>query len=126
MAIDSNVLELTFNHVAFPPKLPGKCDSKIEDVDRDLLTRLRTAVSTIKNYADNEFASIWDDIDESLAICQPLNESSFINRQALESALQSLKPNHTIILHVTKQNAGLIIRSSGYVSPNPFSLDLVN
>ncbi|KUL85151.1 hypothetical protein ZTR_06218 [Talaromyces verruculosus] len=113
MAIDSNVLELTFNHVAFPPKLPGKRDSKIEDVDRDLLTRLRTAVSTIKNYADNEFTSTWDDIDESLAICQPLNESSFINRQALESALQSIKPNHTIILHVTKQNAGLIIRSSG-------------
>jgi hypothetical protein len=118
MAIDSNILELTFNHIAFPPKLPGKRDSKVEDVDREILTRLRSAVSIIKNYADNEAISVWEDIEESLTICQPLNENSFINRQALESTLQSLKPSHIIILHVTKQNAGLIIRSLEYVPLN--------
>lgn len=124
MAINSNILELSFNHIAFPPKLPGKRDINVEDVDRDNLTRLRTAVSTIKTFADDEAISVWEDIEESLNICEAINESSFNNRQVLESTLQSLKPNHNIILHVTIQNAGLIIRPSGHV-PLESSLGLI-
>lgn len=64
MAIDSSILELTFNHIAFPPKLPGQRDSKVEDVDRDILTRLGTAVQTIKSFTDDEATSVWEDIEE--------------------------------------------------------------
>lgn len=116
MANNSSILELTFNHIAFPPKLPGTRDPQVELVERDLLTRLRTAVHTTKAYSsDNDATSVWESVEESLEICQFINENSFINREALDSTLRSLKPDHTLILHVTQQNAGLIIRSSGYV-----------
>ncbi|KAE8553420.1 hypothetical protein EYB25_004802 [Talaromyces marneffei] len=109
----SRVLELTFNHIAFPPKLPGTRDAKVEVVEKDILTRLRTAVHITKAYSsDNDATSVWEGLEESLEICQFVNENSFINREAMESTLLSIKPHHTLILHVTQQNAGLIIRSS--------------
>lgn len=114
MANNSSTLELTFNHIAFPPKLPGTRDPQIELVERDILTRLRTAVHTTKAYSSNNDAiSIWESLEGSLEICQFVNENSFINREALNSTLRSLNPDHTLILHVTQQNAGLIIRSLG-------------
>ncbi|RAO65870.1 uncharacterized protein BHQ10_001882 [Talaromyces amestolkiae] len=114
MTNNSSTLELTFNHLAFPPKLPGTRDPKVELVERDILTRLRTAVHTTKAYSSNNDAmSVWESLEGSLEICQFVNENGFINREALESTLRSLNPDHTLILHVTQQNAGLIIRSSG-------------
>lgn len=124
MANNPSILELTFNHIAFPPKLPGTRDAKIEAVEKDILTRLRTAVHTTKAYSsDNDDAiSAWECIEKSLEICQHVNGNSFINREALQSTLQSLDNNDTItiILHVTEQNAGLTIRSRGYARSTCF------
>jgi hypothetical protein len=75
MADISSVLELTFNHIAFPPKLPGTRDAKVKVVEKDILTRLRTTVHTIKAYSSvNDAISIWEGIKESLEICQFVNE----------------------------------------------------
>ncbi|EED24514.1 hypothetical protein TSTA_078690 [Talaromyces stipitatus ATCC 10500] len=112
MTSKSSILELTFNHIAFPPKLPGKRDGQVEAVEKDILTRLRTAVRTIKAYPNDSTPSIWEDIERSLAICRLVNENGFLNREALEVALQSVKLDDTIVLHVSQQNAGLLIRPS--------------
>lgn len=117
MANNPSILELTFNHIAFPPKLPGTRDAKIEAVENDILMRLRTAVLTTKAYSsDNDAISVWECVEKSLEICQHINGDRFINREVFESTLQSLDNNGTIIiLHVTEQNAGLTLRSRGYV-----------
>jgi hypothetical protein len=112
MAIDTDTLQLIFNHIVFPPKLPGKQDSRIEDVERDLLRRLRTAAQTLRACPDNEAFSIWEGTEESLNTCQLINEGGFVNKTALKSALQDLKAHNIIILHLSQQNAGLLIRPS--------------
>lgn len=113
MTIDSNILPLTFNHVVLPPRLPGTQDGRVEDVERDLLSRLLAATRKVKDCAVNEDLSVWQGIEQSLQTCGLVNENGYVNRVALVDALHELDEHRSIIVHITEQNAGLLIRSSG-------------
>lgn len=110
MTIDSNILPLTFNHVALPPRFPGTQDGKVEDVERGLLFRLLAATRKAKDCAVNEDLPVREGIKESLQNCGLVNEYGYVNRLALVDGLHELVEPRTIILRITEQNAGRLIR----------------
>lgn len=113
MTISYKTLEFVFNHVVLPPRLPGKQDGWIEEVDRELLSRLQEAIKTVKSFSEGEDYSVWDAIHKSLRTCSLVENDRCINETALLQAFDNLEPRHAIILRVQEQNAGLLIRHIG-------------
>lgn len=113
MSISYKTLESIFSHVVLPPRLPGKQDDWIEEVDRELLSRLQEAVKTVKSFSEEEDNSVWDAILKSLQACGLVENDRYINKTALLQALDNLEPCQSIILRIQEQNAGLLIRHIG-------------
>lgn len=107
------VLELAFNHVVLPPKLPGKQDSNVEDVDRKLLSLLLRATNAMKTYAKDDDLFIWQNIEKTLQTCGIVNEDRYVNKTALMNVFGDFEDQNAVILYIMEQNAGLLIRSVG-------------
>ncbi|PLB47748.1 hypothetical protein P170DRAFT_510506 [Aspergillus steynii IBT 23096] len=107
-----SLLNLTFNHVAFPPQLPGKQDPRDEDVNGDLTRRLLDAVKALREHGQSEASPTWNTIEKSLALCTLVNENGHINKARLLKAFKNIQPDHAVILHIVEQNAGVMIRQS--------------
>ncbi|KAI9765661.1 MAG: hypothetical protein M1840_007218 [Geoglossum simile] len=103
-------LESVFNHLVLPAKLPGKRDGEIEQIERHLATRLLNATDVLRGLSSDESAEAWDYIRRSLEICNIINEDGRLNKTSLLDAFQGLQSKHGLILHITEQNAGLLIR----------------
>ncbi|XMA18684.1 hypothetical protein WAI453_011475, partial [Rhynchosporium graminicola] len=97
-------LEDVFNHVALPPRLPGRQDTNLPGIERDLIDRLQVA----------SFSFVLDPGIESLrrslhtARCVNLNGS--LTKQSLLSAFRDLNYTDFILIHIGQQNAALIVR----------------
>ncbi|CZT03079.1 uncharacterized protein RAG0_09953 [Rhynchosporium agropyri] len=100
----SRFLEDVFNHVALPPRLPGRQDANLPGIECDLIDRLQVA----------SFSFVLDPGIESLrrslhtARCVNLNGS--LTKQSLLSAFRDLNYTDFILIHIGQQNAALIIR----------------
>ncbi|KAL3263348.1 hypothetical protein ABHI18_001885 [Aspergillus niger] len=99
-----------FNHIAFPPKLPGKKDREPEKVERDLIIRLRYAVQTLCNVADDALKPVWESIIATLDTCSAVNQNGMVNKVALLDALGKVHPGGAVIVNIGEQNAALLIR----------------
>lgn len=113
MTINYKTLESIFNHVVLPPRLPGKQDDWIEEVDRELLSRLQDAIKKVESFSEDEDLPVWQAIQESLQTCSLVENDRYINETALLRAFDDLKPRRAIILRIQEQNAGLLIRHTG-------------
>ncbi|KAF2396522.1 hypothetical protein EJ06DRAFT_222752 [Trichodelitschia bisporula] len=102
-------LESIFNHLVLPPKLPGREDSNLDEINRQLTTRLLKAVDTLRD-SDDEFFQTLDSISRSIKLCEAINEDGWINKSALMNAFPSVQHSDAVILHISGQNAGLLIR----------------
>ncbi|PYI00078.1 hypothetical protein BO71DRAFT_454866 [Aspergillus ellipticus CBS 707.79] len=100
----------TFNHIAFPPKLPGNQDKDPAKVERNLIDRLRHAVKHLDSAADEEMKPIWKSIEVTLSMCCTVNRDGMVNKAALLEALDKLNPGGAIITYVAEQNAALLLR----------------
>lgn len=109
MTTGASILELAFNHIVLPPKLPGEQDGRIEDVEEDLLSRLLRATKTMKSCAVDDDLPIWQDIETALQTSGLVNEDRYVNRVALMSIFRDLEFQRAVILRITEQNAGLLI-----------------
>lgn len=107
------ILELAFNHIVLPPKLPGKQDSNIEDVDQKLLSLLLRATNAMKSCAGDDDLFIWQSIEKVLRTCGLVNEGKYVNKMALMNVFRDFEDQNAVILYITEQNAGLLIRSVG-------------
>lgn len=106
-----DILEQAFNHVVLPPKLPGKQDSNIAEVERKLLSLLSRGANVVESCAGNN--DIWQDVEKALKTCSLVNDSDeerYVNKTALEHAFRDFGNSDIIILHIAEQNAGLLIR----------------
>lgn len=106
--MDLNLLESVFNHVVLPPKLPGQRDVNIKDLEFVILTRLIDACRTLGKLSGDELAGTWLTVGNSLCVCRNLN-SGRLERATLLQEFYDLDQNF-LVLHVTEQNAALIIR----------------
>ncbi|KAE8372270.1 hypothetical protein BDV26DRAFT_274461 [Aspergillus bertholletiae] len=101
----------TFNHIAFPPKLPGRRDVKPAEVHLDLVTRLRHAVQTLHGAADDDMKEVWQSLELVLNTCHAVNENVIVNKVALLDSFKKLHPGRAIIVYIAEQNAALLFRA---------------
>ncbi|KAL1963349.1 hypothetical protein VTN77DRAFT_8470 [Rasamsonia byssochlamydoides] len=107
------VLEATFNHVVLPPRLPGKRDQEIEKIEKDLVARLLRAVNCLIDLSStatrDASTNAWYCLRRSLEICQTIHDGQ-IDKVRLVEAFSSIQSEVGIILHITEQNAGLLVQ----------------
>ncbi len=103
-------LESIINHVALPPRLPGKAEYKIEQIEDALTNRLLDASHTLKQCMHFESSHQWDRVRKILQICKVVNAGGKLNKTSLSTEFRALEQKDLLILHVVEQNAGLLIR----------------
>jgi hypothetical protein len=104
------MLELLFNHVVLPPRLPGKQDARIEDIEHGLITRVLLASRTVRDLVHVDYRDRWDSIRRSLQACKAVNVGGKLDKNSLLTELRGLHSEDILILHIAQQNAGLLIR----------------
>ena len=107
----SGLLESLFNHVVLPPRLPGKLESGIEEVDDALMDRALDAIQTIASrLPDSHFSTTLQCLHHSLKIARRVNGGGKLTKNSLLAAMQELKGEEMIIIYVMEQNAALLLR----------------
>jgi hypothetical protein len=109
-------LELVFNHLVLPPKLPGSRDAEIEGIERQITIRLLDATNAFRDLSSGKSFEACDHIQKSLQVCQVVNDNGQLNKILLLDAFQRFQNREGVILHVAEQNAGIFIHHTEYVS----------
>jgi len=97
-----------YYHVALPRELPGHEDSSLSAVESALLMRFIDAVKALNSLVPLQHFSSVDAIRLSLVVSQTLNDGR-VSKNLLEKEMQELKGKHALVIHVTEQNAALLI-----------------
>jgi hypothetical protein len=105
-----DLLESLFNHIALPPRLPGRQDIRLDRVERGLVERLLDATVNLSRLPHNDSVNEWGSLRRSLETCRRVNSGGRLTKTSLLTALRELQGRDFIALHITEQNAALIIR----------------
>lgn len=112
----SQFLESLYHHVVLPRAVPGREDSNLFAIEADLLTRLTAAVKSLIPHLPLKDQTTVDSMRLSLLTAKTLNVEGKIDKHTLIKELQNLSGNNTLILHVTEQNAAILVyRQARYV-----------
>ena len=98
------LLESLVNHVALPPHLPGQQDGHLNEVEPRMLAFVLNSVGKLNS------GNGLDNLRRSLQTCKVVNAGGGLYRPSLLTALRELHVGGFLVLHVSAQNAGLIIR----------------
>lgn len=109
-AATDSLLESIFNHVALPPQLPGTQEKRTEAVERALTEHLLEASRIVRDLPKNSFSNEWDCMYRLLQTCKVVNAGSKLDKTSLLTEFQRLECSDLLMLHVTEQNAGILIR----------------
>jgi hypothetical protein len=102
-----SLIEGLVNHILLPPDLPGFPELCIDQIEDSLRSRLQDASVTLRDtLRDDKF----DDLRFILQTCSQVNIAGKINKSNLVTAFRNLTPRTVLILHITEQNTGLLIR----------------
>ncbi|KAI1207799.1 uncharacterized protein F4807DRAFT_469017 [Annulohypoxylon truncatum] len=105
----AGALKRLFNHITLPARLPQDADSSIDVVERELVDRLIAAAKLMRDAQDGICWQVWDSLRRSLLLCRALNIGGRLERSQLSNHLKQLRDSDVIILHVSAQNAGIVI-----------------
>ncbi|KIV78785.1 hypothetical protein PV11_06395 [Exophiala sideris] len=107
--MDPKLLRGVFNHVVLPPNVPGSADKNLSEINCDLLGRIHTACTQLRENLGGHYDKELDLLLRSLVHCQSLHTSLHLDSAQLQRAFRSLKHGEVLIIHVVEQNAGLLI-----------------
>ena len=104
-------LEYLFNHVFLPPQLPQREDSRNTAGEVALIDRLIETCRLFRDQDSTEHYIHWSTILRTLRTFATLHRNNkSLSKNALKSAFDEARDGAIVILHVTMQNSGLIIR----------------
>jgi hypothetical protein len=98
-----------YYHVVLPRDLPSGEDHNLPDLQHELLRRLVGAVRQLATYAPLEDTPQIEAIGLALTTCRSLHSGGRINGEKLVEEMREFFPGKALILHVTEQNAALLI-----------------
>jgi hypothetical protein len=101
-------LELVFNHLVLPAKLPGHGDQDPEAVSGAILTRLLKACELLGKVVGEEWAREWESVGRSLRTCQGIHQKRLEAKLMLQDWAH-LQPKDFLILRIAEQNAALLL-----------------
>ena len=103
--------EYIFNHVFLPPQLPHRDDYQNGAGDRALVKHLIVSCRLFRDLHLDEQYSQWSTILGTLRTYENSHRhNKSLSKNALKSAFRDVRDGAVVILHVTLQNCGLIIR----------------
>lgn len=105
----ARILGLVINHIALPPKLPGRREDDLSLVDDNLARRLHDASRVLRDQTRDEQSQLWDTMCSIFQTTRKLNSGRRLENSSLLNEFSRLQARHPLILQVTEQNAGLII-----------------
>lgn len=100
----------TFNYVALPPKCPASFDNDLARIEESLASRMLRASDTLVSLTSQGSDRAWKAVTKALESCWRIHQKGVVDKKALVEALQRVKENVPVIVHVSEQNAGLLIR----------------
>jgi hypothetical protein len=106
-ASSTSLEEHLFNHLCLPPRLPSRQETRPLEIQNALLERV---LKVCKDFTSQSLEGDWDSLRRHLQICKTLNFDGNLNKTSLLKAFRELQANDLLIVHVTAQNAGLLIR----------------
>lgn len=109
LASASLLLESLVNHIALPPRLQGKRDDQIDQIELALANRLLDGSRTLRDLTSGNLSHEWDCIRQILQTCNVVNAGGTLDKSSLLTEFERLEPKDILILHVAEQNAGLLI-----------------
>ena len=106
----ASLLESLVHHIALPPKLPGAAEDNLDEIEAALLSRLIDACRLAGTVATGDLRHHFDTTRFVLQTCKNLNVGRALTKPSLIGELSQLTVNRPLILHITEQNAGLVIQ----------------
>lgn len=110
MDAKGNLFKAVYNHLVLPPRLPERQDAKLTQIGHEMLDRLASATRFLAFLPDNPFSREHKILFQCLRSCRIVNEGGKLDTTSLLAAFRNLECNHVLILHITEQNTGLLIR----------------
>lgn len=98
-----------YHHAVLPRDVPGREDSNLFQIESELAGRMTDAVKSLIRHAPSKDFSSLDTIRLALSTCRSLNVEGAIDKTLLVKELQQLDTKYLLMLHVTEQNAALLI-----------------
>jgi hypothetical protein len=103
------LLQQVSQHVVLPRDVPGREDGNLHQIDAELVRRLTDAVKQLTQHAPSEDFAKLDAVRLMLSTSGSLNIDGAIDKNLLVKELRHLEDRQALILHVTEQNAALLI-----------------
>lgn len=104
------MLESIFHHVALPPKLPNRQEAGLEAIGQDLTKILLSATVSLRDSTYEKYGPELDCVRRAISNAKTLNAGGKLNKGTLLSAFRELQGNYLLIIHVSEQNAALLVR----------------
>jgi hypothetical protein len=98
-----------YHHAVLPRHVPGREDRNLYRVESELLRRLIDAVKLLVPHTPLDDLAGIDAIRLALSTCSALNIEGKIDRAMLIKEMRQLEAKRVLILHVTEQNAALLV-----------------
>ena len=102
-------LEYLFNHIALPPRLPQKNETRSHVFEKILTESLLKWASNFRDGLGHKSTGLWDSIINTLFNCDVLHVGGKLNSSSLETAFLQLGVGRCLVIYVAQQNAGLLI-----------------
>lgn len=96
-------------HTVLPRKVPGREDCNLYEIESDLAERLTNATKSLVLHAPLEDHQCLGAIRLALSTCNSLHVDGKIDKNLLLKELRELGGLRALIVHVTEQNAALLI-----------------
>ncbi|KAF3941946.1 hypothetical protein ABW19_dt0206271 [Dactylella cylindrospora] len=102
--------EILFNHILLPDQLPNKEDADVDAVGSDLVGMVVAAVVDLRQLVYDRYYRELSLIIQSLWNFKRSNSNGVLNRQVLLDQFSKLERHEQLVLHVTQQNAAILVR----------------
>jgi hypothetical protein len=110
-SLSQSLLESLSHHVAVPAQLPKRKEPNLADIDVELTNLLLDACTVLRDSAtDDRFRTKWDCIRALIKTARLLNAGGKLDSDSLLTAFRELRGSQVLVIHVSEQNAGLLIR----------------
>ncbi|KAH7082745.1 hypothetical protein BKA63DRAFT_433265 [Paraphoma chrysanthemicola] len=98
-----------YHHTVLPRDVPGREDRSLYQAESEIARRLTEAVKSLAQHAPLNDLSAVDTIRLAIATSSSINIDGKIEQSMLLRELRQLSETQALILHVTEQNAALLI-----------------
>lgn len=102
-------LEYLFNHIALPPRLPQKNETKLHTFEKALTETLLRWAYNFRAGLGHQSTGPWDSVVNTLFNCDVLHLGGKLNSSSLETSFLQFGIGRCLLIYVAQQNAGLLI-----------------